>query len=220
MISASFWILKTWFSICFNPGGPYAHAGVLVKTGGGGKKGAGGAASSEPRCWYLLSKVLSHDLFPSASAPPPLLVEAATAAARDRDGSRELVDAVARCLGVLHSRFESSFRPSLEHLVGLCEATLALEGTAAAGLQLVSIQMLLAQARSHPLPRKVFQAVIPRLVDPIVRGLLAQGSYCQPRVPVRLDGRRFSSLPLACSGGSGRGGPEDGDGLGGTAAAG
>jgi hypothetical protein len=132
-----------------------------------------------PGLWALLVALLESDAVAASYMLPASLLPAATdalqscAAATASDAADEqLLRPVAALLHALAHKFAGSFKPGLDPVVAAAEAALA--GAAAApasepwAAAVVAASALLQHCTQHPNQRKVWDAVVPRLVQPLL----------------------------------------------------
>ncbi|GAB4819208.1 hypothetical protein N2152v2_006254 [Parachlorella kessleri] len=149
-------------------------------------------ARLRPDCWRVATVLLASQSVPATYQLPAALVPTVAALLSqlsldlpENDQGSLLLQQLGELLRLLSSKFGASSRPSLEHAVGLAEAALAGWQSAEAGPQDTdaggteqaarawvavtqgAVAMLQAAVAAHPVPRKVWEGVLPRLLVPL-----------------------------------------------------
>jgi len=147
--------------------------GSLSKSKAG--KGATPAAAVHlsPELWTVLATVLQSHFLPSGYSLPASLLSGVTKAVEDvANGScpsetcAALPAPLTEILTILRTQYSAAYKPSLEHLIGLIEAVLAAseKGSEWSPVATAGVAFALPMLQQHPNQRKVWDAVVPRLL--------------------------------------------------------
>lgn len=165
--------------------------GVLTKADDSGGRKQRGAAATEagwaqasprlsPACWGVLTAVLRSPSIPATHPLPASLLPAMTAtlqalAGPDQAHAARVLPVLWELLELAAAKFGHSYRPGLVHAAAAAEAAFAASlaaGSAESQLhwQLVALHASrLLRVTAEPVPRKAFEAVVPRLLLPLGR---------------------------------------------------